>query len=81
MTNSTTIQMRRPSSTSGVVVAEAPDVDPVVLDVVAEAEWGRGVGGRPGWPSPTALAEAATATAAVIRRTRDIARSRFRIAG
>lgn len=62
---------------AGVVAAE---VDELVLDVVAEAEW-TVVSVAARIPSPTALAEAAMATAAVIRRTRDIARSRARIAG
>lgn len=63
-----------------VVGVVAPDVDELVLEVVAEAEWAVvSVAARS--PSPTALAEAAMATAAVIRRTRDIARSRTRTAG
>jgi len=66
-----------PPVVAGVVAA---DVDELVLDMVAEAEW-TVVSVAARIPSPTALAEAAMATPAVIRRTRDIARSRARIAG
>lgn len=70
-------ELDEPAVVAGVVAAE---VDELVLDVVVEAEWAVvSVAAR--IPSPTALAEAAMATPAVIRRTRDIARSRARIAG
>jgi hypothetical protein len=60
----------------GSVVAETPAL---VLGVAVD-EWAVvSVAAR--IPIPTALADAAMATAAVIRRTRDIARSRIRIAG
>jgi uncharacterized protein (DUF983 family) len=61
----------------GAVVADVPGL---VLGVAADDEWAVvSVAAR--IPRPMALAEAAMATAAVIRRTRDIARSRTRIAG
>lgn len=69
----------------GSAAADELDDDPaeaaaVVGRVVADAEWAV-VSAAARMPSPTALADAATATAAVIRRTRDIARFRVRIAG
>jgi predicted nucleotidyltransferase len=63
-----------------VVGAVVADVPTLVLGVAADDEWAVvSVAAR--IPRPTALAEATMATAAVIRRTRDIARSRTRIAG
>lgn len=65
------------AAVAGAVVADVPTL---VLGVAADDRWALvSVAAR--MPSPTALAEAAMATAAVTLRTRDIARSRTRIAG
>jgi hypothetical protein len=63
-----------------VVVAVVPDVDVPVDTLVEVAEWAV-VSEATRMPSPTAAAVAARTIAAVIRRTRDIARSRAWAAG
>ena len=64
----------------GEVPAELPDVEVPDACWVADDEWA--VASVPtSSPSPTALAIAATPMVAVVRRTRDIARSRARAAG
>lgn len=64
----------------GEVVAELPEVEEPEGWLVAVDEWA--VDSVPtSSPSPMALAIAATPIAAVVRRTRDIARSRARTVG
>jgi hypothetical protein len=64
----------------GVVVAELPDLEVPEGCFVVDDDWAV-VSVATSSPSPTALAMAATPIAAVIRRTRDIARSRACTAG
>ena len=64
----------------GEVLAELPEVEVPEGRWVADDEWAV-VSVATSSPSPTVLAIAATPMAAVVRRTRDIARSRARGAG
>jgi hypothetical protein len=61
----------------GAGVADPPDVEVPEDGWVADDEWAV-VSVATSSPRPTALAMAATPIAAVVRRTRDIARSRVR---
>jgi hypothetical protein len=63
-----------------VVVAEVPDATEPVDTLVGEAEWAV-VSAATKMPNPTAAAVAATVMAAVILRTRDMARSRSQAVG